>query len=50
MLDERDVKSLIKQIDRLPEKLNRHDITKAVLSGEIMEGDVEVDGDFDELK
>ncbi|WP_296871327.1 DEAD/DEAH box helicase [uncultured Methanobrevibacter sp.] len=49
MLDERDVKSLIKQIDRLPEKLNRHDITKAVLSGEIMEGDVEVDGDFDEL-
>lgn len=49
MLDERDVKSLIKQIDRLPEKLNRHDLTKAVLSGEIMEGDVEVDGEFDEL-
>ena len=49
MLDEKDVKSLIKQIDRLPEKLNRHDLTKAVLSGEIMEGDVEVDGEFDEL-
>ncbi len=49
MLDEQDVKSLIKQIDRLPEKLNRHDLTKAVLSGEIMESDVEVDGEFDEL-
>ena len=49
MLDEKDVKSLIKQIDRLPKKLNRHDLTKAVLSGEIMEGDVEVDGEFDEL-
>lgn len=49
MLDERDVKSLIKQIDRLPEKLNRHDLTKAVLSGEILEGDVEVEGNFDEL-
>ena len=49
MLDERDVKSLIKQIDRLPEKLNRHDITKAVLSGEIMEDDVEVNGEFDKL-
>ncbi|WP_296882759.1 DEAD/DEAH box helicase [uncultured Methanobrevibacter sp.] len=49
MLDERDVKSLIKQIDSLPEKLNRHDLTKAVLSGEILEGDVEVEGNFDEL-
>ena len=49
MLDERDVKSLIKQIDRLPEKLNQHELTKAVLSGEILEGDVEVEGDFDEL-
>ena len=49
MLDERDVKSLLKQIDRLPEKLNQHELTKAVLSGEILEGDVEVEGDFDEL-
>ena len=49
MLDERDVKSLIKQIDKLPEKLDKHEKMKALLSGEILEGDVEVEGDFDSL-
>ena len=49
MLDEREVKSLIKQIDRLPEKLNRHDLLKGILSGEILDMDVEIEGKFDKL-
>ena len=49
MLDERDVKSLIKQIDKLPEKLNKHEKMKALLSGELLESEIEVDGDFDEI-
>ena len=49
MLDEREVKSLIKQIDKLPEKINRHEMMKAMLSGEILDRDVEIEGDFDEL-
>ena len=49
MLDEREVKSLIKQIDRLPEKLNRHELMKALLSGEIRDADVELDERFDRL-
>ncbi len=49
MLDERDVKSLIKQIDKLPEKLNKNELTKALLSGEILESNVEVEWEFDKL-
>ena len=49
MLDEREVKSLIKQIDKLPEKLNQHEIMKALLSGEVRDADVEFDSGFDEL-
>ena len=49
MLDEREVKSLIKQIDKLPEKLNRHEMMKAILSGELLDRDVEIEGNFDEL-
>ena len=49
MLDEREVKSLIKQIDKLPEKLNRHERMKALLSGEIRGADVEFESEFDEL-
>ncbi|WP_298524254.1 DEAD/DEAH box helicase [uncultured Methanobrevibacter sp.] len=49
MLDEREVKSLIKQIDNLPEKLNRHEVLKAALSGEILERDIEIEGEFDSL-
>ena len=49
MLDEREVKSLIKQIKKLPEKLNKHDLMKALLSGEVREADVSFEGDFDEL-
>ena len=49
MLDEREVKSLIKQINKLPEKLNKHEIMKGLLSGEIFDGDIEVEGQFDEI-
>ena len=49
MLDEREVKSLIKQIDKLPEKLNKHDLMKALLSGEINDADVNVDAELDRL-
>lgn len=49
MLDEREVKSLIKQIDKLPEKLNRHDLMKALLSGEIRDSEVNIDGALEKL-
>lgn len=49
MLDEREVKSLIKQIDKLPEKLNKHELLKGILSGEILDMDVEIEGNFDKL-
>ena len=49
MLDEREVKSLIKQIDKLPDTLNKHELMKALLSGEIREADVSVDTNFDKL-
>ena len=43
ILDEEDTKSLIKQIDKLPEKLNRHELLKATLSGEVNGAEVNVD-------
>ena len=46
MLDEREVKSLIKQIKKHSEKLNKHDLRKALLSGEVRKGDVSFEGDF----
>ena len=49
MLDEREVKSLIKQINKLPDKLNRHELMKALLSGEIHDAEVSFENDFDEL-
>ena len=49
MLDEREVKSLIKQIKKHSEKLSKHDLRKALLSGEVRKGDVSFEGDFDEL-
>ena len=49
MLDEREVKSLIKQIDKLPEKLNKHDLMKALLSGEIKDADVNIDSALEKL-
>ena len=49
MLDEQEVKSLIKQIDKLPEKLNRHDLMKALLSGEIKDSEVNIDGALEKL-
>ena len=49
MLDEREVKTLIKQIDKLPEKLNKYELMKGLLSGEILDRDIEIEGDFDKL-
>ena len=49
MLDENEVKSLIKQIDKLPEKLNKHDLMKALLSGEVKEADVNINSDLNRL-
>ena len=49
MLDEREIKSLIKQIKKLPEKLNKHELMKAMLSGEVRDADVELDENFDKL-
>ena len=49
MLDESEVKSLIKQIDKLPEKLNKQDLMKALLGGEIKDADVNIDDELDEL-
>ena len=49
MLEEREVKSLIKQIKKLPDKLNKHELMKALLSGEVRDADVELDDNFDEM-
>ena len=49
ILDEKEVKSLIKQIDKLPDKLNKHELLKGILSGEILDRDVEIEGNFEEL-
>ncbi|MBE6486411.1 MAG: helicase SNF2 [Methanosphaera stadtmanae] len=49
ILDEEDTKSLIKQIDKLPEKLNRHELLKATLSGEVNGAEVNVDEELMEM-
>ena len=49
ILDEKDTKSLIKQIDKLPEKLNRHQLLKATLSGEVNGAEVNVDNELMEM-
>ena len=49
ILDEKDTKSLIKQIDKLPEKLNRHELLKATLSGEVNGAEVNVDNELMEM-
>ena len=41
-----DTKSLIKQIDKLPEKLNRHELLKATLSGEVNGAEVNIDNEL----
>ena len=46
ILDEEDTKSLIKQIDKLPEKLNRHELLKATLSGEVNGAEVNIDNEL----
>lgn len=49
MLDEKEVKSLIKQINKLPQKLNQHELMKAILSGEIRDADVSIDKNIGKL-
>jgi len=48
ILDENDTKSLIKQIDKLPEKLNRHELLKASLSGQLNDAEVNIDDNIRE--
>lgn len=43
MLDEDETKKLIKDIEKLPDKLNKHELTKALLSGEYKDADVSID-------
>ena len=49
ILDEHDTKSLIKQIDKLPEKLNKHELMKAMLSGELEQAEVNIDNKLSEM-
>ena len=49
ILDEDDTKHLIKQIDKLPEKLNKHELLKATLSGELNGADVHIDEQLTEI-
>jgi SNF2 family DNA or RNA helicase len=43
ILDEDETKKLIKDIEKLPDKLNKHELTKALLSGEYKDAQVEID-------
>lgn len=43
ILNEDETKQLIKDIEKLPEKLNKHELTKALLSGEYKDAEVEID-------
>ncbi len=49
ILDEEETKSLIKQIGKLPEKLNKHELMKALLSQEIENAEVVIDEQLTEL-
>ncbi len=49
ILDENETKSLIKQIEKLPQKLNKNELLKAVLSKQIDYADVEVDENIEEM-
>ena len=49
ILDEEDTKTLIKQIDKLPEKLNRHELLKATLSSEINGAEVNIDEELQKM-
>ena len=49
ILDENETKSLIKQIDKLPEKLNKHELMKALLSQETEYAEVVIDEKLNDL-
>ncbi|MBQ6220337.1 MAG: DEAD/DEAH box helicase [Methanosphaera sp.] len=49
LLNEDATKTLIKQIDKLPEKLNKHELMKAMLSGEYKEAEVNIDNNIKEM-
>ena len=49
ILDEDETKSLIKQIDKLPEKLNKHELMKALLSQETEYAEVVIDEQLNDL-
>ena len=49
ILDEDQTKTLIKQIDKLPEKLNQHELMKALLSQEMDYAEVVIDEQLNDL-
>ncbi|BDZ70605.1 DEAD/DEAH box helicase [Methanobacterium petrolearium] len=49
ILDENEIKSFIKRLDKLPETLNQTDLTQAIISGEFEGGEVNIDEDIRSL-
>ncbi len=49
ILDEDETKKLIKDIEKLPDKLNKHELTKALLSGEYKDAQVEIDENLSKM-
>ena len=49
ILDENETKTLIKDIDKLPEKLNKHELLKATLSGQLDNADVYIDEQLSQI-
>jgi SNF2 family DNA or RNA helicase len=46
ILDEKEIKSLIKRLNKLPDKLNQSELSQAILSGVFEEAEVNIDGEL----
>lgn len=49
ILDEKQVKSLIKRINKLPDNLNQNDLMTAILTGEFKDVEVDIDDELKEM-
>ncbi|MDR3291904.1 MAG: DEAD/DEAH box helicase [Methanobrevibacter sp.] len=49
ILDKKDMKSLLKKIDKLPDNLNQNELMKAILSGQLDEAEVNIDKELNTL-
>ena len=49
MLDKKEVTSLIKKIDKLPKKLNEHDLMRSMLAGEFRDAEVNMDNKLSDM-